>query len=151
LPPLAALLGLAISRTPARAAKMVALIAASAAMLWFIPAIQDLLPEALLHGFSHAQFHSPLAWILPALALTLACGFLERAAHRGSAIALISTVIVLSVARFVTVTYPQLDQTVSPRSFWISHAGSITCSSNDNRSWRYGLNYYAGHDVPDCN
>jgi 4-amino-4-deoxy-L-arabinose transferase-like glycosyltransferase len=151
LPPMAALLGLAISRTPARAAKMVALIAASAAMLWFIPAIQDLLPEALLHGFSHAQFHSPLAWILPELALTLACGFLERAAHRGSAIALISTVIVLSVARFVTVTYPQLDQTVSPRSFWISHAGSITCSSNDNRSWRYGLNYYAGHDVPDCN
>ena len=151
LPPMAALLGLAISRTPARAAKMVALIAASAAMLWFIPAIQDLLPEALLHGFSHAQFHSPLAWILPALALTLACGFLERAAHCGSAIALISTVIVLSVARFVTVTYPQLDQTVSPRSFWISHAGSITCSSNDNRSWRYGLNYYAGHDVPDCN
>jgi 4-amino-4-deoxy-L-arabinose transferase-like glycosyltransferase len=151
LPPLAALLGIAIAKTEARAAKMVALIAASAAMLWLIPAVQDLLPEALLHGFSHAQFHLPLAWILPALAITFAGGFLVWAGRRGSAIALISTVMVLSVARVVMVTYPKLDQSVSPRSFWISHTGSITCSSDPNRSWRYGLNYYAGRDVPDCN
>ena len=151
LPPLAALLGLAISRTSARAAKMVTLMAASAAMLWFIPAIEDMLPEALLRGFSHAQFHPPLPWILPALALALVCGLLERAGRRGPAITLISMVIVLSVTRLILVTYPKLDQTVSPRSFWISHTGSITCSSNDNRSWRYGLNYYAGRDVPDCN
>jgi 4-amino-4-deoxy-L-arabinose transferase-like glycosyltransferase len=151
LPPVAALLGLAISRTQARAAKMVALIASSASLLWFIPAIQDMLPDALLHGFSHAQFHLRLLWILPALALILVCGLLERAGLRGSAIILISTVIVLSVARLVLVTYPELDRTVSPRSFWISHTGSITCNSNDNRSWRYGLNYYAGRDIPDCN
>jgi 4-amino-4-deoxy-L-arabinose transferase-like glycosyltransferase len=151
LPPVAALLGLAISRTQARAAKMVALVATSAAMLWFIPAIQDMLPEALLHGFSHAQFHLPLLWILPALALTLVCGLLEWAGRRNVAITLISTVIVLSVARLVLGTYPELDQSVSPRSFWISHKDSITCSSDDNRSWRYGLNYYAGREIPDCN
>jgi 4-amino-4-deoxy-L-arabinose transferase-like glycosyltransferase len=151
LPPLAALLGLAISRAPSRAAKMVALVGSSAALLWFVPAIQDMLPEALLHGFSHAQFHLPLLWILPALALTLVCGLLERAGRRGQAITLISTVIVLSVARLVLVTYPELDQKVSPRSFWLSHKDSTTCSSDDNRSWRYGLNYYAERDIPDCN
>jgi len=92
-----------------------------------------------------------LLWILPALAVTLVGGLLEWAGRRGSAIILISTVIVLSVARLVLVTYPELDQSVSPRNFWISHADSVTCSSDDNRSWRYALDYYAGRDVPDCN
>jgi 4-amino-4-deoxy-L-arabinose transferase-like glycosyltransferase len=155
LPALAALFGLAIGKAQGRAAKATALLAtllaASAAMLWLIPAIQDLLPQALLRGFSHAQIHPPLVWIIPALALVAACGFLARSGHPASAMALISTVIVLSVASLVWRTYPELDQKVSPRGFWMSHMGSISCSSEINRSWRYGLNYYAGHEVPDCN
>jgi 4-amino-4-deoxy-L-arabinose transferase-like glycosyltransferase len=151
LPPLAALLGLAIAKAQARAARIVALISASAALLWFIPAIQDLLPQALLHGFSRAQFHLPLIWILPALAVILICGLLERTGRRDLAITLISMVIVLSVMRLVCETYPELDQKVSSRSFWISHKESITCSSDSDRSWRYGLNYYAGREIPDCN
>jgi len=151
LPPLAALLGLAIAKAQARTARIVALVSATAALLWFVPAIQDLLPQALLHGFSRAQFHLPLLWILPALALVLACGFLERTGRRDLAITLISMVIVLSVARLVWQTYPELDQKVSARGFWFSHKESITCSSASDRSWRYGLNYYAGREIPDCN
>jgi 4-amino-4-deoxy-L-arabinose transferase-like glycosyltransferase len=151
LPPLAVLLGLAIGKTQARAAKVALLLATSAAMLWFIPAIQDVLPQALLRGFSHAQIHPPLVWIIPALALVLICGFLGRSGHPGSAIIIISMAIVLSVVRLVFETYPELDQKVSPRGLWTSHVGSITCSSENNRSWRYGLNYYAGRDLPDCN
>ena len=151
LPPLAALLGLAIAKAQARTVKMAALIAASAALLWLNPAIQDLLPQALLHGFSRAEFHVPFVWILPALALVLACGFLERTGRRDLAITLISTVIVLSVARLVWQSYPELDQKVSARGFWLSHKESITCSSASDRSWRYGLNYYAGREIPDCN
>jgi len=151
LPALAALIGNALDKAQARTAKMLALVATSAALLGFVPAISDLLPQALLHGFSRAQFHFPLVWILPAIAIVVATVFLERAGRREFAITLISMVIVVSVARLVWQTYPDLDQTVSPRVFWVTHAGSITCSSDSNRSWRYGLNYYAGRDLPDCN
>ena len=150
LPPLAALLGVALSKAQAGTAKMVALIATCAALLGFVPAIQNLLPQALLHGFSRAQLHLPLVWILPAIAIIVATVFLERTGHRELAITVISMVIVLSVARLAWQTYPELDQKVSPRGFWVSRTGSITCSSDSNRSWRYGLNYYAGRDIPDC-
>jgi 4-amino-4-deoxy-L-arabinose transferase-like glycosyltransferase len=151
LPALAALLGITIAQARERSAKIVALLAATAALLWFIPAIQDLLPQALLSGFSRAQIHLPLAWIIPALAVTFSCATLERTGHRTPALALIAVVITRSVVRLVWQTYPLLDQKVSPRGFWISHAGSITCASEEDRSWRYGLNYYAGRDLPDCN
>jgi 4-amino-4-deoxy-L-arabinose transferase len=150
LPALAALLGIALSKAQAGTAKLVALIATSAALLGFVPAIQELLPQALLHGFSRAQLHLPLIWILPALAIIVATVFVERTGRQELAITLISMVIVLSVTRLVWQTYPELDQKVSPRGFWVSHGGSITCSSESNRSWRYGLNYYAERDIPDC-
>jgi 4-amino-4-deoxy-L-arabinose transferase-like glycosyltransferase len=151
LPPLAALLGLVIQKAQARAVKMMALFAISAALLWFVPAIQDVLPQALRHGFSRAQFHLPILWIVPALVLALICVLLERARQRQTAIGLIAAGVALFVIRLVWGTYPQLDQQVSPRGFWISHSESVTCSSEKDRSWRYGLNYYAGRDVPDCN
>jgi 4-amino-4-deoxy-L-arabinose transferase-like glycosyltransferase len=150
LPPLAALLGLAIQKTQARAVN-VTLLMGSAALLWLVPAIQDVLPQALRHGFSRAQFHLPVLWIAPALALALFCAILERAGHRRSAVGLIAIGVVLSVVRLVWQTYPELDQQVSPRSFWISHSSSVTCASEKDRSWRYGLNFYAGRNVPDCN
>ncbi len=151
LPPVAALLGLAIAKVPERTAKMAALVSACAALLWFIPTIQDLLPQALLSGFSRAPIHLSLAWIFPALSVTLSCAILERTQHRIQAMALIALVITLSIVRLVWQTYPILDQKVSPRRFWLTHAGSITCSSEEDRSWHYGLNYYAGRDLPDCN
>jgi 4-amino-4-deoxy-L-arabinose transferase-like glycosyltransferase len=151
LPPLAVLIGLAIKKAQVRAAKMMALVAISAALLGFVPAIQDVLPQALRHGFSRAQFHLPLLWIAPALLLALFCVILERTGYRQPAIGLIAAGVVLSVIRLVWQTYPQLDRQVSPRSFWVSHSGSVTCTSEKDRSWRYGLNYYAGRDVPDCN
>jgi 4-amino-4-deoxy-L-arabinose transferase-like glycosyltransferase len=151
LPPLALLIGLAIQKAQARAVKMGALLVASAALLGFVPAIQDVLPQALRHGFSRAQFHLPILWIVPALVLALICVLLERAGQRQTAIGLIAAGVALFVIRLVSGTYPQLDQQVSPRSFWISHSESVTCSSEKDRSWRYGLNYYAGRDVPDCN
>jgi 4-amino-4-deoxy-L-arabinose transferase-like glycosyltransferase len=151
LPPLAALIGIALSKAQAGTAKIVALIATSAALLGFVPAIQDLLPESLLHGFSRAHLHLPLGWILPALAIIVATVLLERTGRRELAITLISMVIILSVTRLVWQAYPELDQEVSPRGFWVSHGGSITCSSDSDRSRRYGLNYYAERDIPDCN
>jgi 4-amino-4-deoxy-L-arabinose transferase-like glycosyltransferase len=151
LPAGAALLGILIASAQERSAKIVALIAASAALLWCVPAIQDLLPQALLSGISHAQIHVPVAWILPALAVIACCALLERMGRRTASVALIGLVTALSVVRLVFEAYPVLDHTYSARASWISHAGSITCVSKENRSRRYGLNYYAGRDLPDCN
>lgn len=151
LPAFAVLLGFGIGKAQARTVKMLALVVTSAALLGIIPAIQDLLPEALLHGVSRAHFYMPLFWILPGVSVTLVCGLLERTGRRDAAITIISMVIVLSVGRLVWQTYPELDQKVSARGFWVSRTGSITCASENDRSRRYGLNYYAGREVPDCN
>lgn len=151
LPPLAALVGMAIQKALPRATKISALFVAAALLLGFVPAILDALPQALRYGFSRAQFHLPLWWLLPALLLSSFCILLERTGHRPSAISLIALGVALSVIRLVWQTYPQLDEKVSPRSFWLAHSRTIPCSSERDRSWRYGLNYYAGRDVPDCN
>jgi 4-amino-4-deoxy-L-arabinose transferase-like glycosyltransferase len=151
LPAVAALLGILIADAQQRSAKMVALIAASAALLWCIPAILDLLPQALLSGVSRARIHLPLVWILPAFALVAICALLERNGHRTSSLALIGLVMTMSVVRLVWQVYPSLDQLYSARGFWITPVGSITCVSKEHRSLRYGLEYYLRRDLPDCN
>lgn len=151
LPAVAAMLGILIAGAQERSAKMVALIAASAALLWCVPAIQDLLPQALLSGVSRAPIHVPVAWIWPAVAVIACCALLERTGRRTASVAFIGLVTALSVVRLVFEAYPTLDHRYSARGSWISHAGSITCVSKENRSRRYGLNYYAGRELPDCN
>jgi 4-amino-4-deoxy-L-arabinose transferase-like glycosyltransferase len=151
LPAVAALLGILIADARGRSAKMVALIAASAALLWCIPAIQDLLPQALLYGVSRARIQLPLVWTLPALGFIAMCVLLDRAGHRATSVALIGLVMTLSVVWLVRQVYPALDQVYSARGFWMSHAGSITCVSKERRSLRYGLEYYLGRDLRDCN
>jgi hypothetical protein len=57
---------------------------------------------------------------------------------------------VAAVVRIVWVTYPLLDRTVSAREFYRVHGQSLVCSPSPNRSWRYGLDYYAHRPIPDC-
>jgi 4-amino-4-deoxy-L-arabinose transferase-like glycosyltransferase len=151
LPALAALIGFALAEMRPRSARVTALVAAGAASLVLLPMIQDLLPNALLSGLSHTQFRLPLGWVLPALLASLAAAALERTGRRASAIALIALLATLSVGRLVWQVYPELDRQVSARSLWNSQAESITCVSDTNRSRRYGLDYYAGRALPDCN
>jgi 4-amino-4-deoxy-L-arabinose transferase-like glycosyltransferase len=147
LPAVATLLGILIAGAN-RSAKMVVLVASSAGLLWCIPAIQDLLPQALLSGVSHVRIELPLAWIGPALAIMAACTLLERSGRRPSALALIGLVTLLSVIRMVWQVYPVLDRTYSARGSWATH---LNCITNENRTRRYGLNYYLGRELPDCN
>ena len=147
LPAVAALIGIALAAAPKRAPAVVCLLAASAALLWFIPAIQEVLPQALLSGLSRAQVHLPIAWILPAWAVILGCVALEWTGRRALAVACIAAVTTLATARMVRATYPVLDRTVSARS----HTESITCVPKSDRSLHYGLNYYAGRGIRDCN
>jgi hypothetical protein len=64
---------------------------------------------------------------------------------------LIATLIIVSVVETVWQVYPVLDRNVSPRAFWLSHSASIACIPQANRSWRYGLDYYAQRDLSACN
>ncbi len=129
---------------------MVLVLAATAALLWLIPAIQNSLPQVLLSGLSHVPISLPTAWILPALLVTLTCAILEKTGHRDSAIGLIALLTVVSVVRMIWQVYPILDTTYSARRSWKDNAESITCVDESNHSWHYGLNYYAGRDLPDC-
>ena len=38
------------------------------------------------------------------------------------------------------------------RSFWRDHQAEVSagCVDGVSRTWQYGLNYYAGHEIPEC-
>jgi len=148
LPAAAALLGISIA-TKTRSAKIVALFGASAVLLWFIPAIQDVLPNAIESGFSRSHVQLSAAWIFPALIVAAASILLERTQRREAAVAIIGIAVVLGVVRLVWRVYPELDRVDSARS--ISNYESITCVPAGDRSRRYGLSYYSNRELPDCN
>ncbi len=138
LPPVAALCGIALAE--AKRARWV--LAISAALLCLIPAIQEVLPQALVSGLSHAHLQFPFLFLIPILAIAVVCWFVRPA----TAVAIIGFCVTAAVFRVVWITYPVLDNVVSARP----HVDSITCSSNPNRSWRYSLDYYAHRPIPDC-
>lgn len=149
-PAIAALLGIAIAQTEQKTTKMVWLLGACGALFLIVPAIQDILPRALQSGMSRASIQLPVVWILPALALGIVCALLERSGRRNASMALIALAAVISVVALILRVYPVLDSTVSARGIWKSTVPAITCVTESNRSLLYGLNYYAGTDLPDC-
>jgi len=151
-PALAALIGIAMADAKLPTVKMACLLAACAALLSLIPAIQEVLPQALVSGLSRAQIRlSPGIWLVPALSIMFICGFLEWKSRREWAVAAIALLTTIAVVRVVVQVYPSLDRQVSARYQWNSSVNSITCVSTVNRAARYGLSYYAGRDLPDCN
>jgi 4-amino-4-deoxy-L-arabinose transferase-like glycosyltransferase len=151
LPAVAALAGIALAEARAGAVKISCALAASAALLWFVPAIPPFLPQALLSGASHASIRVPLGWIVPALLATLLAALLEAVGRRSWAMAMIAMLMTISVGAFVWRVYPELDRVISSRDMWVASAKSMTCVPDPNRSRRYGLYYYAGGTLPDCN
>jgi 4-amino-4-deoxy-L-arabinose transferase-like glycosyltransferase len=149
-PALAALLGVALTQAEQRSAKMIWLLGACGALFWLVPVIQNVLPRALQSGLSRATIEFPFVWIVPAGALALCSVLLERNSRRAGAVGLIAAVCVISVVSLVWNVYPLLDMTVSARGVWRSTVPAITCVTESNRTWLYGLNYYARTDLPDC-
>ncbi len=145
-PALAALCGLALAE--ARRAQWV--LAACAVLLWFFPLMEEVLPQALESGLSRSRVGLPLWPFLPVGAVAALCWMLERSGRRMLAFAAIVLCVTGAVVRVVWTTYPLLDRTVSARGFFRSQTEIPVCSSNRNRSWRYGLDYYAHRPIPDC-
>ena len=145
LPPLAALLALGLARVK-RAPWMLSITGAS---LWLIPVIAGILPQALQTGLSRTPLRASYGFLIPAALLAAAIWRLESHGHRDRVMTVIGILIVASVVGIVWNTYPVLDRTVSARMYWRTHPNP--CVDNQNRSWRYGLNYYAEKLVRDCN
>ena len=142
LPLLTAIVGLVL----AQMRKAGPVLALSALLLWFVPLIEGGLPQALTSGLSHAHFDLAYSALTPALCVAIVCLF----GRREFAIGLIAICIILAVARLICVTYPLLDRTVSARAYFRSRPEGELCNSSPNRSWRYGLDYYAHRKIPDC-
>ena len=149
LPPLAALIGAAIAAANNRSLPLLWSVSLSAALLWFIPSIEDVLPDALSSGLSRSHYQAPAFWIFPCLAAAFICSALARIGRRSVAIALVGLATTLTVIRMVWRVYPALDHVDSARQ--LSHSESITCLRPSDRSLRYGLNYYTHRELPDCN
>ncbi len=148
LPPMSALLGIAAAEVRARSPKLMAVLAASAALLCLVPALSNALPQALAAGFSRTQFHLAAVWVLPALLVAILAAILEKTAHRECAVAAVAVLTVVAVVTIVWRVYPRIDLLLSGRA---THAESITCMPPVNRSQRYSIEYYAGRSLPDCN
>jgi 4-amino-4-deoxy-L-arabinose transferase-like glycosyltransferase len=137
LPPLAALMGIAL----AEAIHARVLLAACGFLLCLTPALATMLPQALEAGISRAPFHVTWPWIVAGLAVATICGM----ANRGWAVGIVALLTTVSVVGLIWRVYPELDRGMSGRG-----AVSITCLPQTNRSQRYSLDYYSGQNLPDC-
>jgi 4-amino-4-deoxy-L-arabinose transferase-like glycosyltransferase len=153
-PAAAALIGIAMSEAKPRSIKMACLLGACAILLTLTPMIGEVLPPALASGLSHLDMFVLFVssnWVYPVLVIGFVCIFLEWRGRREWAIAAIAVMTTIAVVRLISEVYPALDREASARARWRSNPESITCVSNETRSLRYGLSYYAGRSVPDCN
>ncbi len=150
LPPLAALLGIAIDRTRPRSVLFICLAVLSAMLLCLVPTAQDALPEALVSGLGRAAIHFFAAWLAPSVALALFCVLLELRGRRVAAVSLIALLSTISITRFIWQGFPRIDHDASARGRWVSSSGSIICITPEASFFRHGLDYYAGRELPDC-
>jgi 4-amino-4-deoxy-L-arabinose transferase-like glycosyltransferase len=150
LPPVMALMGIAIAETGARNPKLIVLLAASAALLCLVPPIEDALPQALLAGMSHTPIRIATFWIVPGLLIGLGSAYFEKIAQRDLAVALVAACTVVSVVTIVWRVYPEFDRQLSGRALWVRQGESTTCLPPTNRSQRYSIDYYARRNLPDC-
>lgn len=141
IPPLAVLLGIAISR----AAQPKAWAAACGALLCLTPVAAAVLPEALAGGLSRATFAWPLLAMLAVGAAGVVAGLWKRELAVAGVTALCVTLLGMQV-------FPVLDERASARGMWlqIARQRERVCIEQLHRSWRYGLNYYLGRPVPEC-
>lgn len=143
LPPLAILMALGLTRIP----KPRWLLATSAALLWLIPPVAELLPQALNQGLSRSTIHVP-PWLLVPMFATAALVWNSKP---DLGFGLTAALMTAFVGYLTWTTYPILDQTVSARAYWKANPQTVCVAEDRSRSWRYSLNYYARKDVPNCN
>ncbi len=148
LPAAAALAGMGL----AESAWAPQLLAGCALLLGLAPTVAAGLPGALARGATHAW--TGIVWWGAAAGVALAAGvwLIARAGRCATAVLAVVAAATLGVAWIERQTFPALDRTVSARGMWrqIEPLRSQVCVGEANRSWLYGLDYYAVTPLPDC-
>lgn len=147
LPAAAILLALAWESAPSKAGWL----AGCALLLTVLPTVTGILPGALLAGLSRTPVRFEPAGLLfvPVAAMVW---WLARKKLPEAALLTVAFAAALGVAYLKYTTYPALDATVSVRNFWRSNRDAIAdaCLDRVSRTLQYGLDYYAGQEVPAC-
>lgn len=95
--------------------------------------------------------HFEPAWLLP-LAIVPAVWILETRGRRLAAVACIAAGAALGTAYLKHIAAAELDAIPSSRAIWrqvAARAGDV-CTDHLDRSFQYGLNYYAQTALPEC-
>jgi 4-amino-4-deoxy-L-arabinose transferase-like glycosyltransferase len=148
LPAAAALFGIALDAT--RRAWTV--LATCALLVYLFPVAEGVLPVALITGIRRAGIQFLWAPLLPVIALVISAAVLELRNHRVAATMLVSAGVVIATTHFIWTSFPVLDRTVSARQVWHKNSSKSgqPCVASSGLTFRYGLNYYFGFEVPDC-
>ena len=141
LPPLAALMGMAL----ASAARARFVLPACGLLLCLVPGLAGMLPQALAAGLSHASFHLAWPWVFVGVVIAIICAFLCGWGRLDCAVGVVAAATTIFVVSVIWRVYPELDRQLAGRE-----AVSMTCLPPMNRSQRYSIEYYAGKDLPDC-
>jgi len=126
-------------------------LAACAMLLVGLPTVAGILPNALLAGLSRSH----VAFAAQGLVFAAVAAVVWWLAWKQKVEAALLTVALAAGLGGVYMKYgvfPVLDATVSVRSFWRAHQKEVSagCVDGVSRAWQYGLNYYAGHEIPAC-
>ena len=152
LPAAAALMGLALGDAQPEAAHAGPWLACCALLLVAFPMAARMLPAALAAGLSKTPLPAfQAAWLL-AVGVAAAAWLLESRGRRLAAVLLIAAGAAAGAVYLKRVAAPELDRTVSARTFWreISSRANEVCVDQIERNWRYGLNFYSGTPLPEC-
>lgn len=127
---------------------------ACAALVGAVPIATAILPDALADGLTRATLDTNA--LILGLAVAVGAGVLaamrEWQSTRTSTVLLITLFATLGIVYVKRMAYPVLDERISARPLWqsIEPRQRDICTGNMHRNWRYGLNYYAGKPLPDC-
>ncbi|MDQ6758491.1 MAG: glycosyltransferase family 39 protein [Acidobacteriota bacterium] len=145
LPAIAALMGTRfakVNRSPW-------LLGISAASLWCIPLVAEVLPAALLKGASNVQPSLPASLVVGGVLTAMVVAWICWKGDNARGVGLITAGVIAGVTFLMLTAFPALDENVSARGFWRRN-GNVSCVESGTRAWLYGLNYYAKREVPDC-
>ncbi len=126
-------------------------LASCAALLVAVPTVANLLPGALVSGLGRTSASFAPAGLIFLLAAA-AVWWLARTEPAERGVLAVALAAALALVYLKYDTFPVLDQSVSVRGFWRANRVAVTegCFDHVGRTWEYGLNYYVGHELPEC-
>ena len=150
VPAIAALAGVALVRE----ARLRFVLPLAAMTLGLMPVAAAILPEALDTGLWRALEHAhfPAFSLAGGIAAALIVWALERAGRRLAAFVLVALAAVAGYTWIEQSAFPAIDRRAGARTLWQKaqeHRGRV-CVGDVPRGIAYGLNYYAGRPLPEC-